>query len=337
MTSTTIDTAAGTEADAPAAARSGRWRAFVLRRLATIAGGLVFLLVITFLMIHLVPGDPVRASLGLNVSPEVVAARRAQLHLDRPLWVQFWYYVRDLAHFKFGTSIQTGEPVDQLIRNRLTATVQLAVAAMALVLVISLLLGMCFGWLTAGGRRRRTELGFNLVSGTVTAVPDFLTGTLLVVVFALGTHWFPASGRQGPQSMVLPALALALPPAFFLARVVRIETVKVLEQDYIRTAKANQLPTVRLFVRHVAPNVLAQSLTVAGLALGGLVGGSVVIENIFAWPGIGTAIVPAITGHDYPVVQACILVLGLIILLVNALVDVVLVALNPRMTALKEY
>lgn len=311
------------------------WIRFLGRRAMRFAGGALFLVVASFALIHLIPGDPVRASLGPDARPEIVQQRRAELHLDRSLPAQFGYYLRDLAHGDFGASIQTGAAVSTVISERLPNTAQLAAVAIAFVLLLSIPLGLVAGAWTRGGRRRGFELGFTVATGTVTAIPEYLMGTLLVAVFGLSLGVLPAAGKTGWDSLVLPALALSLAPACFLARVVRVETVNVLDREYMTTARSKHLPTRILYLRHAVPNVLTGALTIAGIVFGALLGGSVIVENVFNWPGIGTAVVGAILTKDYPIVQACVLVLGLMILVVSTLVDVALVLLNPRLKTLR--
>jgi ABC-type dipeptide/oligopeptide/nickel transport system permease component len=316
--------------------RAAPWLRFLARRAGGFVVGAVILVVGSFAMIHLVPGDPIRASLGTDAQPALVQQRRAELHLDRPIYIQFAYYLDGLAHLNFGTSIQTGESVTQVIRDRFPNTARLAFVAIGLVALIGIPIGLTVGAATASGRRRPMEFGFAFATGTVTAIPEYLMGTLLVVIFGLTLRWLPAAGKSGLDSYVLPAFALALAPASFLARVVRLETVKVLGSEYMTTARGKHLPARIFYLRHAFPNVLTAALTIAGLVFGTLLGGSVIIENIFGWPGIGTTVVAAILNKDFPVVQACVLLLGLMVLAVNTLVDVALAAVNPSLATLQE-
>jgi peptide/nickel transport system permease protein len=312
------------------------WLSFLARRAARLAIGAVVLVVASFLMIHMVGGDPVRASLGSDAEPRLVAQRRAELHLNESLPAQFGNYVDDLASFDLGKSIVTDLPVSETISERLPATARLAGLALLLVLGLGIPTGLLAGAWTSSGRRRKAEAGFAMATGVLTAIPEYLMGALLVAVFALKLGLFPAAGMAGFGSYVLPALALALAPAAFLARVVRLETVNVLAREYTTTARSKQLPTRVLYLRHVVPNVLTASLTIAGVVFGGLIGGSVIIESVFQWPGIGTEVVTAILDKDYPIVQACVLVLGLMVLVTTTLVDVILVLLNPRQATLRD-
>ncbi|SEF23580.1 peptide/nickel transport system permease protein [Amycolatopsis pretoriensis] len=324
-----------TTAAAPAGLRGNPWPAFAARRLARFAVSLWALLTAAFLMIHLVPGDPVRASLGLTAPAALVAAKRAELGLDDPLWVQYGHYVRNLFTGDFGTSMASGQPVAQVIGDRLPSTVQLAVLAFAVVVAVAVPLGVCFAVLTRGGRRRGAELGFTSVSVFVAAIPEFLIGVGLVALLAVGLGWFPVAGTGDASSYVLPVAALAIGPAAVLARIIRVELLSVLGADFVRTARAKRLPARLVYVRHALPNALTATLTLGGLMLTSMVAGTVLVENVFAWPGLGSTIVQSIVTKDYPLVQGIVLVYGVGVLLVNLLVDVVLGLLDPR-SAIRE-
>lgn len=312
------------------------WIRFLARRLARLALGVVFLVVVTFLMVRLVPGDPVRATLGEKAPPQLVEQRRHQLGLDDSLPNQFGDYVGGLLSGDLGTSIKSEEPVSTIVEERLPATLELAAIAIVIVLGVSIPLGLLVGAWTASGRRRGSELGFTFVTGAITAIPDYLMGTFLVVVFALALDLLPATGKTGWESFVLPAIALSVGPACFLARIVRLETVNVIGREYMTTARSKHLPPRIYYLRHAVPNVLTAALTISGLIFSGLLGGTVIIETVFDWPGIGTTVIGAILGKDYPVVQACVLILGLMVLVVNTLVDVALVILNPQLVTLRD-
>jgi peptide/nickel transport system permease protein len=284
----------------------------------------------SFLMIHLIPGDPVRAALGMTAPPALVEATRQALGLDDPLLVQYLDYLRDLLTGQLGTSMISKLPVADVIGQRLPATLQLAGLAFLVSVAVALPLGVVMGVLTRHGRRRRVELGFTTTSVVLGTVPDIIIGVVLVYVFAVGLDWVPVAGRSGPESYVLPVIALAIGPAVILARLLRVEMVKVLDADFIRTARAKRLPARVIYLRHALPNALTASLTVAGLLLGSLVAATVLVENVFAWPGLGGTLVGSILDKDYLVVQALVLVYGGFALLVNLLVDVILAVLDPR-------
>jgi peptide/nickel transport system permease protein len=212
----------------------------------------------------------------------------------------------------------------------LPATAELAVLAFLVAAALAVPLGVLIAVLTRRGRGRRLELAFTGGSVVLGTVPDFLLGVGLVYVFGVSLAWLPVAGRDGPASYVLPVLALAVGPAAILARIVRVEMLAVLDADFIRTARAKRLPAATIYLRHALPNALTASLTLAGLILTSMVAGTVLVENVFAWPGLGSTIVSSILTKDYQLVQAIVLVYGVGVLLVNTVVDIVLALLDPR-------
>jgi peptide/nickel transport system permease protein len=186
------------------------------------------------------------------------------------------------------------------------------------------------GVLTRRGHGRRTELAFTTSSVVLGIIPDFLIGVGLVYVFGVSLGWLPVAGNDTPSAYVLPVLALAIGPTVILARIIRVEMVAVLEADFVRTARAKRLPAPTIYLGHALPNALTASLTIGGLLLSSLVAGTVLVENVFAWPGLGSTIVSSILNKDYPTVQAIVIVYGVGVLLVNTVVDVVLAFLDPR-------
>ena len=306
------------------------WLRFAARRAVRLALSLWALLTAAFLMIHLVPGDPVRAALGPTAPRALVASRRAELGLDDPLLTQYRRYLGHTLHGDFGISLQDRLPVSQIIGQRMPATLQLAVLAFVVALAIAVPLGVAMGVLTRGGRAPRRELAFTATSTVVGSIPDFVLGVVLVYVFGVGLGWLPVAQRSGPASFVLPVLALAVGPGAVLARIVRVEMLAVLEADYVRTARAKRLTATRIHLRHALPNALTATLTIAGLLLSAMVAGTVLVENVFAWPGLGSTIVSSILQKDYPVVQAIVLVYGFGVLAINTAVDVILALVDPR-------
>ena len=310
----------------------GRWTRFALRRTGRLLVSLWVLVTASFLMIHLVPGDPVRAALGLTAPADLVAAKREALGLNDPLLTQYVHYITDLLHGDLGVSIVSQLPVSETISQRLPATASLALLAFVVAVAVAIPLGVAVAVATRRGRRRRTELAFASTSVVLGAVPDFLIGVALVCIFAVNLGWFPVAGREGPSSYVLPVLALAIGPAAVLSRIVRVEMLAVLDTDYVRTARAKRLPATRIHLRHALPNAVTATLTLGGMLLATMVAGTVLVENVFAWPGLGSTIVASIVARDYPVVQGTVLVYGVIVLVVNTLVDVALALLDPRST-----
>jgi peptide/nickel transport system permease protein len=318
--------------------RGAGWRAdhrllaFVARRMGRLVVSLALLLTLSFAMIHLIPGDPVRAALGPRAPQSRVVALRHDLRLDKPLAEQYVDYVGNVASGDFGTSFVSNLPVSEIIGDRLPNTARLAGIAFVLILGVSLPLGMLAAVATRDGRRRGTELVFTSVTGGLAIVPEFLLGVLLVYVFAVTLKWFPVAGQSGVSSYVLPVTALCVGSIGALARIVRVETLKVLGEDYMRTARSKRLPARVVYLRHCLPNMLTATLTLAGLLLGGLIGGTVLVENVFAWPGLGTIITQSVTQQDYALAQAIILLLGAAVLLVNFAVDLLLGTLDRRST-----
>ena len=289
---------------------------------------------VTFLMIHLVPGDPVRASLGLTAPQSLVRERRHALGLDQPLVTQYGHYVRGLFHGDFGTSLTTQEPVSTIVEARFPATLRLAGFAFLAAMLIAIPLGVLMAAATRDGRRRGVELAFTSTTGTIASIPAYLLAIGLVYLFAVKWSFLPVAGRSGVSSYILPIAALAIGPALALSRILRVEGLKVLEQDYIRTARGKRLPARLVYLRHAFPNTLTPTLTIAGLLLGGLIAGTVLIENVFAWPGLGTSLVQAVAARDYPTVQAIALLFGALVLVINFVVDIALAMIDPQSTIL---
>jgi peptide/nickel transport system permease protein len=332
VTTTAVPGATGA-ATPPAAANrwwEHAWVRFAARRALRLVVSVWVLVTASFAMIHLIPGDPVRGALGPTAPAALVEARRAALGLDDPLLVQYGHYLQGLVTGDLGSSLISQLPVVDVVGQRLPATLWLALLAFVAAVAVAVPMGTLLGVLTRRGHGRRTELVFTTTSIVVATVPDFLIGVALVYVFGVELGWLPVAGNATPESYVLPVLALSIGPAAILARIVRVEMVNVLEADYIRTARAKRLRPRRIHLRHALPNALTAALTVGGLLLGSMVAGTVLVENVFAWPGLGSTIVSSILNKDYPVVQAIVLVYGLGVLLVNTAVDVALALLDPR-------
>jgi peptide/nickel transport system permease protein len=305
-------------------------RVAVGRRLVRFAASMLVLLLASFMMLHFIPGDPVRAALGPTAPTDLVLQRRAELGLDDPIGVQFWRYARGVLSGNLGTSFVSRQPVAEIIGARLVGTLELAALATAVALLIAIPLGMLLAVRTENGRNRGSELTFTSVTGALATVPEFLLAVGLVVLFAVELKWLPPASKAGPESYMLPIAALAVGPAALLARLVRVEALRELGKDYVRLARAKRLPPWRIYVRHVLPNALTATLTVSGLLLSSLIAGTVIVEYVFAWPGLGSRIIDSIIDKDYPVAQAAILVYGAIVLLVTLLVDLTLAVLDPR-------
>lgn len=306
------------------------WAVYLARRLAGIVAVIIAIVLLTFLIVRFVPGDPARLVVGLNATPDQVQQVRDELGLDESFPQQFGSYVSGLLHGDLGQSFINRQPVSETLAQRLPLTAQLALSALLVVLLVGFLLGVTAGMVDHSGRSRWFTSPFTALTSLVGALPEYITGTLLVYVFALSLRWFPVQGGPGLDSMLLPALAVGLPPAAVLARLVRNETLTVLGQEYMTTAASKRLSRPRLLFRHVLPNVVTSTLTLGGLLLVALLGGTVITENVFNISGVGTAVVQAILRSDYPTVQGVILVLGLIAVVINLAVDITLGLLDPR-------
>ncbi|MDU0367348.1 ABC transporter permease [Microbacterium sp. KSW4-17] len=303
---------------------------FLLRRLGRLLVSLVVVVVASFFLVHLVPGDPVRAALGIQASPELVAATRAELGLDKPIPVQFLDYVANLLRGDFGESIRTGRSVAETIGQRFPATVTLGVLSFLVALFAAVPLGIGAAVALQRPGRKVADAAVSGVLGMLIAVPGFLLAVGLIALFAVQLRWLPAAGWGTPQDAVLPVLALALGPMAYLARIVQVEMSGVLGATYMTTARAKRLPGHLVYLRHALPNIITASLTVSGLLLSGMIAGTVLIETVFAIPGMGGVMVPAVGAKDYPIVQGLVIVYALIILGVNLLVDLILVTVDPR-------
>ncbi|WP_411374463.1 ABC transporter permease [Arthrobacter sp. MPF02] len=306
------------------------WVGFLLRRLGGLVLSFVVLVTVTFLIVPLIPGDPAVIAAGDGASPAQIAAVRAELGLDLPVLTQFVNYVSGVLRLDMGSSFVSGEDVSTLIFTRFPFTAEIALLAIVLVLLLAVPLGMTVAILTRGGRNRWLDNGFNFLTSLVYSIPQYVVATLLVVVFAVTLRWFPAAGAATLSSLVLPTAALMLGPVCVIARIVRRETAVVLEKDYIRTARGWRLSALRTNVRYVLPNLVTTTLTLSGLILAAQLGGAVVIETVFAWPGLGQGIVNAILQRDYPVIRGIILILGLLATLIITMVDLILAIIDPR-------
>lgn len=320
----------GESSGGSASSAGARWTLFIGRRLVRLIVSLFILTSATFVMIHLIPGDPVRAALGDQATNQLVALRSHQLGLDRPLFIQYVDYLRNVVTGNFGQSIIADAPVSKLLLTRFPNTLKLALPAFVLVILIAMPVGLFTAVRTRGGKGRVTRTLFVGITGLLNSIPDYVLATLLSVIFVIGLRAFPAAGDTGLSSFVLPITALVVGPAASLSRIVRVEALRVLDAEYIRAAKARRIPTVLRYWRHVLPNMMTASLTFGAMILAGLIAGTVLVENVFAWPGVGTVISQAVSQKDYPEIQGVLLVLGATVLVLNMIVDIVLGILDPK-------
>jgi peptide/nickel transport system permease protein len=290
--------------------------------------------VLAFALIHLVPGDPVRVSLGVRYDPQTAKLLRHESGLDQPLVQQYLHWAGGALHGNLGISFRTQQPVGAAIIDRLPATLTLALAALVVALAIALPLGIA----AAVKASSATDYAATAISQVGVSIPDFWIGIMLIFLVAGRWHWLPPSGYVSIgesftgwlSHLVLPALSVGLVAASILSRFVRAAMLEALNQDYTRTARAKGLSPRVVVMRHALKNALPPVVTVTGLQLAYLLGGVIVVETIFAWPGLGRLALDAAQNRDYPVLQGAILLFALTFLVVNLVVDVVYALLDPR-------
>ena len=281
---------------------------------------------LVFLLIHLVPGDPIAQMLGEGAPAADLQAARHAYGLDLPLGQQYFNYWKGVVHGNLGTSFRYNQSVTHLLLQRYPYTLQLTVAA----LVVAILLSIPAGVRSARTRKQWDDRAISVVSLFGLSFPNFALGPILILLFSIKAGWLPVSGAGSFANLVLPAITMGSALAAILTRMVRTSMLEELGQDYIRTARAKGLNETAVVYRHALRNAMIPVITVLGLQFGALLAGAIVTEKIFSWPGIGRLTVDAISNRDYYVVQGCILAIGLTYVLVNFLTDFVYSVLNPR-------
>jgi len=299
---------------------------FLFARLLSTFTVVLGVVTLVFLLIHLVPGDPVQAMLGETATPTDLEALRNALGLDKPLWTQWWLYITNLLQADLGNSLYSKEPIIDILLERFPATLELAIAG----LFVAVLLALPLGSLAALRKDTIYDNSAMMFSLLGVSIPNFWLGPMLILLFSLTLGWLPVSGREGNLSLILPALTLGTALAAILARMVRSTLLEVLNEDYIRTARAKGLTESAIVIHHALRNASLPIITILGLQLGTLLGGAVITEIIFAWPGIGQLTIESIERRDYPLVQACILLISLSYVLINTLTDLLYAWLDPR-------
>lgn len=299
---------------------------FLLRRLLLTIPVIFGVATLVFSLIHLVPGDPVQAMLGESASVQDIEQLRAKLGLDRPLYLQYGHFMRSAVAGDLGMSLRTNQPVAQVIAERLPATIELAVAAMAVALIIAIPLGVVAA-VRAGTAIDHTATTLALIG---ISIPNFWLGPLLAIAFSVVLGWFPVSGRGSAGSLILPAITLGAPLAAILARMTRASVLEELKELYVLAARARGVSRTRAVIIHAFRNSLIPIITVLGLQLGSVLTGAVITETIFAWPGVGRLLVQSINARDYPAVQGCVLLIAVTYVATNLLVDVAYGFLDPR-------
>jgi peptide/nickel transport system permease protein len=307
---------------------------YILRRLVMLVPVLIVVGVVVFGLVHLTPGDPAAVILGDRATPEDIARLRDQLGLNDPLPVQFVRWFSNVLRLDFGESIFLGEPVAQALLDRVQPTVLLTLYALS----IQVLIGIPAGVLAAVRYNSPLDRALTVMAISGSAIPTFFLGILLILIFSVRLRWLPSGGYvpfgEDPaahfRGMLLPAFALGFSAAGLLARLVRSSMLDVLREDYVRTAFAKGLPEQLVIVRHALRNALIPALTVIGISIGALLGGAVVTETVFTIPGMGRLVVQSIARRDYPVIQGAIIAIAMTYVLVNLVVDVLYVYIDPR-------
>jgi ABC-type dipeptide/oligopeptide/nickel transport system permease component len=299
---------------------------YVIKRLLSTIPVLIGISLLLFFMLRMLPGDPAQVLAGLMATPDEVELIRHQLGLDRPVHVQYAFFLGRLARFDLGRSARTQNPVTEEIWARLPNTMLLAVVAITL----ACLFGIPAGIISAV--RPYTWLDYVVTSTAIFGIsmPVFWLGLMLVVVFAVWLQWLPAGGTGTWRHVILPSFTLAAFVVAFIARMTRSSMIEVLSQDYTTTARSKGLKEQVVVIKHALKNALIPIITVVGLQFGMLLGGAVLTETVFAWPGVGRLIVDSILARDYPVIQGAILVFGLLYILVNLVVDLLYAYVDPR-------
>lgn len=301
-------------------------QSFIAKRLILFLPVVFGVLTLVFLLIHLIPGDPVDLMLGENARAADKEALRKELRLDEPVGKQYLLFIRGAIKGDIGKSFHSRQPVMRLILQRYPETIKLTIAAMIMALLISLPIGI-YSALKQYSFMDNSSMFFALVG---VSMPNFWLGPLLMIVFSVHLGWFPISGDEGLSSIVLPAVTLGTALAAILSRMVRASMLDVIHQEYIITARAKGLSETRVIFNHALKNALVPVITVVGLQFGALLAGAIITETIFSWPGVGRLLVQAINTRDYPLVQGCVLVIAISYVLVNLITDIAYSYIDPR-------
>ncbi|PET66876.1 peptide ABC transporter permease [Bacillus sp. AFS001701] len=299
---------------------------YILNRIISAIIVIFGISILSFFLIHLIPGDPVKIMLGLNASPEQVAKLTHHLGLDKPLLVQYLQYINNVFHGDFGTSLKTGRPVLTEILDRFPETIKLAATGM----VFAVIIGIALGVLAAKYKDTIIDTFCTGLATLGVSIPSFWLGILLILVFLVKLSWFPIADGTGLRSLILPAITLGVVMSTMISRLTRNGMVEVLSNDFIRTARSKGLEERHILFRHAFRNVLIPIITVIGLQIAALLGGTVIIEQVFNWPGLGTLSIGAIMSRDFPMIQGTVLFMGVVYVSVNILVDIVYSLIDPR-------
>jgi len=299
---------------------------FILQRLLAALVTIWIATIAVTILIHLVPGDPVRIMYGsFQTTPEELEAIRVRLGLDQPIWTQYLMYLERLVQGDLGRSIVGDQPVLDVLLTRFPATLALTVSSLAIAIVV----GMSLGFLAACKRGTWVDVGAMVLAIVGVSMPHFWLGLLLLFLFALQLQWLPVAGGDW-RSLLLPALTLGLANAAVLARLTRSAMIDIFDQDFIRTARAKGLPRSIVLYRHALRSGLVPVVSMLGLQFAYLMGGAIVIENVFAWNGVGRLAIEAVLSRDYPLIQGFILFFATVVALASVVIDIAYAFLDPR-------
>ncbi|MDO9209626.1 MAG: ABC transporter permease [Deltaproteobacteria bacterium] len=300
-------------------------KSYILKRLFHSIFVLIGISVVVFIILHLT-GDPAALLMPMDATPEQVAQFRKEMGFTDPLLVQYWRFFKGTLRLDFGLSFRHSQPALDLVLERMPATIQLTITAMIIAMIIAVPVGII------SAIRRNSILDHIGMTGALLgqSTPVFWLGIMLILVFSVTFQWFPSSGRGTLQHLILPAVTLGMFSMARTARMMRSSMLEVLGQEYMKTARAKGLSPRMVILKHALKNALIPVVTIVGMELGTLLGGAVITETIFAWPGVGRLAVQAIYNRDYPVVQAAVFLLASIFVLVNLVVDILYTYLDPR-------
>ncbi len=298
---------------------------YFLKRLLGLIPTLLIVAVLVFLFVHMLPGDPARLIAGPEADAQVIEMVRQQLGLDLPLWQQFWHFISNVVQGDFGTSMVSRRPVSEEIASRFMPTLWLTLTSMGWAVIFGLFTGM----VSAVWRNRWPDRLSMAIAVSGISFPAFALGMLLMQVFSVELGWLPTVGADSWQHYVLPSITLGAAVAAVMARFTRASFVDVLQEDYMRTARAKGVSETLVVIKHGLRNAMIPVVTMMGLQFGFLLGGSIVVEKVFNWPGLGRLLVDSVEMRDYPVIQAEVLLFSLEFIVINLVVDMLYAAINP--------
>jgi len=300
---------------------------YIIRRLFASAGTLFIMSIVIFLLLRVLPGDPARLFAGDLATEKEVQALRERLNLDKPIYVQYGYFLSDLSHGDLGDSMRTKEPVLDEIMARFPNTLKLAVIS----IILASFFGVIGGVIAAVNHNKPVDMLISISSLFGVAMPVYALALLLMLIFAVNLKWLPAAGNQYPiKSAILPSITLAMFSIALITRITRASVLEILAQEYVVVARSKGLRERMILFSHALPNALIPVITVIGLQFGSLLGGAILTETIFAWPGLGRLLTESMFSRDYPMVQGLVLIFSAMFILVNLIVDILYAYVDPR-------